>query len=86
MWSRLRSFGARLFSYVCDYECLTVLQFHMVFDPSVSLKTKLLSQLKLCSIITGHPFEKVYELSYFKNFLRLASVAKYAVFLWNWAT
>jgi len=37
------------------------------------LKTKLYNQLKICSKIIGQPLEKLYDLAYHNNLLRLAN-------------
>lgn len=40
---------------------------------SVKLKTKLFNYIKICSRIVGQPLEKLYDLAYHNNLLRLAN-------------
>ncbi len=40
---------------------------------SVKLKTKLFNYIKTCSRIVGQPLEKLYDLAYYNNLLRIAN-------------
>ena len=75
---RLRSFGARkqillLFFMSVIMSVLQYCNSVWYMSLSVSLKTKLMNLLEMCSKIVGQPLQKVYELSYHNNLVRLAN-------------
>jgi hypothetical protein len=75
---RLRSFGVRKQILLLFFisVIMSVLQYcNSVWyrSLSVTLKTKLFYQLKICSRIVGQPLEKLYDSAYYNNLLRLAN-------------